>query len=75
MANIQDMVVERLEQGEEVALDDFGIEVVSKDPERKCLRCGSRYHRKHGGWGSICFICEQPWYDGFFVPSDDEEEE
>lgn len=62
MANIKDMVVDRLEAGERVELDEFGIEYVTK-VTGSCRACESHYRRTHGGWGSICYECDEPWPD------------
>ena len=62
MATIKDMVIERLERGERVDLDEFGVEYVEK-VAAPCTACESRYRRTHGGWGSICYECGEPWQE------------
>jgi hypothetical protein len=57
-----------------VDLDDFGIEYVTKDADRVCGACESPYRCTHGGYGSVCYDCGEPWFDGSFVEGEEEEE-
>lgn len=60
MSDLKSIVIERLERGERIDLDEFGIEYVIKD-QRTCGACGSHYRRTHGGYGSICYECGEFW--------------
>lgn len=65
--NVKTLVVAALAQQPVVYLDDFSIEWVEVDPDRRCSECGEPYRRTHGGYGSVCYLCEHPWFDGRFV--------
>jgi hypothetical protein len=68
--NVRDLVIQKLEAGtDEVFLDDFGLERVFIDRKRVCDSCGSKFHREHGGYGSICYECEEWW------PEDEEDDD
>lgn len=60
--NINDTIRKELDAGAKVELDEFGLEWIVKS-SKKCRACGSHYKRTHGGWGSICWECNEPWPD------------
>lgn len=56
----RDLIEQQLEAGNKVELDEFGLESVVK-VDGACRACGSHYRRTHGGWGSVCYECNEPW--------------
>lgn len=60
--HVQDLVMEKLDLGETVYLST-DIEWVEKILDSECGACGSHYKQTHGGWGSICYECQEPWDD------------
>ncbi len=70
------LIERELEAGHTVVLDEFEVETVAVDRDRECGACGSSYRRTHGGYGSVCFDCGEPWFDGRFIddPEDDGDE-
>ena len=67
MPNARTLIIEQLEAGKVVDLDDFGVERVEKSSTRSCGACESPYVKTHGGYGSVCFECGEPWFNGRFV--------
>jgi hypothetical protein len=59
--NAHDLIIQQLDQGKVVELDEFGIEKVEKVDDEACQACESPYRQTHGGFGSKCFECDEPW--------------
>jgi hypothetical protein len=55
--------MDRLDAGERVYLGEFGLEWLERVTLGACRACRGRYRRTHGGWGSLCVECGEPWDD------------